>query len=172
MEKLTVAMLVQMVILPVQAVVTLAAGVIPKGYPISFCMPEPPPNHFIEIPEDGEDACCDLPHSSHIGSPELLDQEPLSSEKAYRMAEFLGFLADPNRLRILSILATQEMCVGDLAATVGMNESAVSHQLRTLRAIRLVSSRKQGRHVFYRLQDDHVLNFYQAVVDHLDEPTA
>ncbi len=85
------------------------------------------------------------------------------------MAEFLGFLADANRLRILSILAHQEMCVGDLAIAVGMNESAVSHQLRTLRAIRLVSSRKQGRHVFYRLQDSHVLEFYQAIADHLEE---
>jgi DNA-binding transcriptional ArsR family regulator len=53
--------------------------------------------------------------------------------------------------------------------TMTMNESAVSHQLRTLRVIRLVSSRKQGRHVFYRLQDHHVLSFYQAVVEHLDE---
>jgi len=59
--------------------------------------------------------------------------------------------------------------VGDLAVAVGMNESAVSHQLRILRSIRLVSSRKQGRHVFYRLQDDHVFNFYQAVAEHLDE---
>jgi ArsR family transcriptional regulator, lead/cadmium/zinc/bismuth-responsive transcriptional repressor len=50
-----------------------------------------------------------------------------------------------------------------------MNESAVSHQLRTLRAIRLVNFRKQGRHVFYRLQDHHVLSFYQAVAEHLDE---
>jgi DNA-binding transcriptional ArsR family regulator len=85
------------------------------------------------------------------------------------MADFIGFLADPNRLRILSILAKQEMCVGDLAVAVGMNESAVSHQLRTLRAIRLVKSRKQGRHVFYRLLDHHVFNFYQAVAEHLDE---
>lgn len=85
------------------------------------------------------------------------------------MAEFLGFLADPNRLRILSFLAKQEMCVGDLATAVAMNESAVSHQLRTLRSIRLVSSRKQRRHVFYRLQDQHVLNFYQAIVEHLEE---
>lgn len=123
-----------------------------------------------EILEEGEDICCDLPHASAADSTELLPHEHLSIEKAQRMAEFLGFLADPNRLRILSILTQQEMCVGDLAMTVGMNESAVSHQLRTLRAIRLVSSRKQGRHVFYRLQDHHVLNFYQAVVEHLDEP--
>ncbi|MBW4622703.1 MAG: metalloregulator ArsR/SmtB family transcription factor [Cyanosarcina radialis HA8281-LM2] len=125
-----------------------------------------------EIPQNEEEFCCDLPHASHAGSTALLSQKPLSSEKAQRMAEFLGFLADPNRLRILSILATQEMCVGDLATAVGMNESAVSHQLRMLRTIRLVSSRKQGRHVFYRLLDHHVLNFYQAVVEHLDEPIA
>jgi DNA-binding transcriptional ArsR family regulator len=85
------------------------------------------------------------------------------------MAEFMGFLADPNRLRILSLLAQGEICVGDLALAVGMGESAVSHQLRTLRALRLVSARKQGRHVFYRLLDDHVFSFYRAVVDHLDE---
>jgi len=133
-------------------------------------MSDLPAQRTSEIPEDGEDFCCDLPHDSSADSTQRLKQSPLSSEKAERMAEFLGFLADPNRLRILSILAKQEMCVGDLAMSVGMNESAVSHQLRTLRTIRLVSSRKQGRHVFYRLQDDHVFNFYQAVVEHLDEP--
>ncbi|XHX75897.1 MAG: ArsR/SmtB family transcription factor [Stenomitos frigidus ULC029] len=77
-----------------------------------------------------------------------------------------------NRLRLLSMLAEQEMCVGDLAIALGMNESAVSHQLRTLRAMRLVSFRKQGRHVFYRLHDRHVLDFYQALIEHLDETTA
>jgi len=73
----------------------------------------------------------------------------LVPEQAQRMAEVFGLLADGNRLRILSILAGQEMCVGDLAATLGMKESAVSHQLKTLRALRLVKYRKQGRHVFY-----------------------
>ncbi len=132
-------------------------------------MSDSPAQRTSEMPEDGEDFCCDLPHDHSADSTQRLQQPPLSSEKAQRMAEFLGFLADPNRLRILSILAEQEMCVGDLATAVDMNESAVSHQLRTLRTIRLVSSRKQGRHVFYRLQDDHVFSFYQAVVEHLDE---
>jgi ArsR family transcriptional regulator, lead/cadmium/zinc/bismuth-responsive transcriptional repressor len=114
----------------------------------------------------GGDLCCDAPHDKAA----LSEQDYLlSRDKAQRMADFLGFLADPNRLRILSVLAHQEMCVGDLAQVVTMNESAVSHQLRTLRAIRLVSARKQGRHVFYRLQDHHVLDFYQAVVEHLTE---
>lgn len=117
----------------------------------------------------GEDLCCDLPQAAHSGPPQAV---VLTIEKAQRMSEFLGFLADSNRLRILSILAIQEMCVGDIAVALGMSESAVSHQLRTLRAIRSVNFRKQGRHVFYRLQDDHVLSFYQAVMDHLDEAEA
>lgn len=64
------------------------------------------------------------------------------------MAEFFSLLGDPNRLRILSVLAKQELCVCDLAATLDMTESAVSHQLRTLKAMRLVSYQKRGRKVF------------------------
>lgn len=119
--------------------------------------------------EEAESLCCEQPHSTDSVHANLPQTEILTVEKAQRMSEFLGFLADTNRLRILSILAAQEMCVGDLAIALEMNESAVSHQLRTLRAIRLVNFRKQGRHVFYRLQDDHVLSFYQAVIEHLDE---
>ena len=121
--------------------------------------------------EDGEDLCCEAPHPTHSDDANSLSTEMLSVEKAQRLSEFLGFLADPNRLRILSILATQEMCGGDLAAMLEMNESAVSHQLRTLRTIRLVNFRKQGRHVFYSLQDRQMLDFYQAAIDRLDETT-
>lgn len=136
-------------------------------------MPDDPTKKAIVQPfEDGEDLCCDVPHSPGADSTNAPQPETLTLEKAQRMSEFLGFLADTNRLRILSMLADRELCVGDLAICLGMNESAVSHQLRTLRAIRLVSFRKQGRHVFYRLQDHHVLTFYQAIFEHLDETTA
>lgn len=136
-------------------------------------MPDDPAEEVItEHFEDGEDLCCELPHTDYSDHANPSPTATLTVEKAQRMSEFLGFLADTNRLRILSILAAQEMCVGDLATALGMNESAVSHQLRTLRAIRLVNFRKQGRHVFYRLQDHHILNFYQAIVEHLDEATA
>ncbi|WP_373542423.1 ArsR/SmtB family transcription factor [Chamaesiphon sp.] len=118
--------------------------------------------------EDGEDLCCEAPHPTHAEDTSSLPAEMLSVEKAQRLSEFLGFLADPNRLRILSILAAKEMCVGDLAAILEMNESAVSHQLRTLRAIRLVNFRKQGRHVFYSLQDRQILDFYQLAVEQID----
>jgi DNA-binding transcriptional ArsR family regulator len=135
-------------------------------------MSDNPAEKLITELEDGEDFCCDLPHTHHSDPAKPSQPETLTVEKAQRMSEFLGFLADTNRLRILSMLADKEMCVGDLAIALEMNESAVSHQLRTLRAIRLVSFRKQGRHVFYRLQDHHVLDFYKAIVEHLDEATA
>ncbi|MEP0746137.1 metalloregulator ArsR/SmtB family transcription factor [Trichocoleus sp. DQ-A2] len=85
------------------------------------------------------------------------------------MAEFFSLLGDANRLRILSVLALKELCVCDLAGALAMSESAVSHQLRALRALRLVSYRKRGRKVFYSLQDNHVLDLYRSVAEHLDE---
>ena len=94
----------------------------------------------------------------------------LSIEKAQRMAEFFAVLGDSNRWRILSALALGEMRVGELAAAVEMSESAVSHQLRILRATRLVSYRKRGRNVLYCLKDDHVFNLYREASEHLDEP--
>lgn len=116
-----------------------------------------------------EHLTCHPPHSVEISQVHHLQDQILSTAKAQRMAEFFSLLGDANRLRILSILAVKERCVGDLAAALEMSESAVSHQMRVLRSMRLVSYRKQGRHVFYRLQDRHVLDLYQAVAEHLDE---
>ena len=113
-----------------------------------------------------------IPCNPHSVDSEFIDTfkgQILSSEKAQRMAEFFSLLGDTNRLRILSVLAKQELCVCDLAATLEMTESAVSHQLRTLKAMRLVAYQKRGRKVFYRLLDHHVLELYSAVADHLDE---
>ena len=112
---------------------------------------------------------CHPPHPIENAHLEELPKQILSMPKAQRMAEFFSLLGDPNRLRILSVLAREELCVCDLAATLDMSESAVSHQLRTLRAMRLVSYQKRGRKVFYRLQDNHVLELYQSVAEHLDE---
>ena len=96
--------------------------------------------------------------------------EILPVNEAQRMAEFFGVLADPNRLRLLSALASQERCVCDLAAGLKMGESAVSHQLRVLRSMRLVKYRKAGRNVYYSLADNHVINLYREVAEHLNEP--
>jgi DNA-binding transcriptional ArsR family regulator len=112
---------------------------------------------------------CHPPHPVEMNDVERLQQKILSTEKAQRMAEFFSLLGDTNRLRIISVLAIQELCVCDLAAILDMSESAVSHQLRALRAMRLVRYHKRGRKVFYHLQDNHVLNLYKSVAEHLEE---
>jgi DNA-binding transcriptional ArsR family regulator len=76
-------------------------------------------------------------------------------------------LADPTRIRILHALADEELCVCDLAAALGMGVSAVSHQLRLLRATRLVRLRRDGRRVFYALDDEHVRSLYAQGLEHI-----
>ena len=109
------------------------------------------------------------PHPVAIEDLQTFQAKILVPEKAQKMADFFSLLGDSNRLRILSVLANRELCVCDLAASLDMSESAVSHQLRTLKSMRLVSYEKRGRKVFYRLLDHHVLDLYQSVVEHLDE---
>jgi DNA-binding transcriptional ArsR family regulator len=81
----------------------------------------------------------------------------------------LKAVADPTRLRLLSALKTGELCVCDLAAVVGISESAVSHQLRLLRAHRLVTYRKEGRIAYYRLLDHHVTVLIGSALEHARE---
>ena len=116
-----------------------------------------------------ENLHCHPAHPIDIADCHRLQGKILAIEKAQRMAEFFSLLGDANRLRIISVLAVKEVCVCDLAAAIDMSESAVSHQLRCLRAMRLVSYRKRGRNVFYRLKDRHVLDLYRSVAEHLDE---
>lgn len=124
----------------------------------------------VSLVEEIKNLNCHPPHPVEINEVQQIQSQLLSLEKAQRMAEFFSLLGDTNRLRIVSILAIKELCVCDLAAALEMSESAVSHQLRTLRSMRLVRYYKQGRKVFYRLQDNHVLDLYLSVAEHLDEP--
>ena len=94
----------------------------------------------------------------------MLLQESTSSH----LADLFSALSDPTRLRIISVLLESEMNVGDIAAQLAMTESAVSHQLRGLRYMRLVRSRKNGRQVFYSLDDDHVAKLYRMGLDHVE----
>lgn len=82
------------------------------------------------------------------------------------LAGLFGALGDPTRLRIVAALAAAELCVCDLAAAIGLSESAVSHQLRHLRALRLVRTRRDGRRVFYALDDAHVLTIFAQAREH------
>lgn len=115
-------------------------------------------------------AIAPLPDSVQLEAHAVDSELPIVSvEKAQRMAAFFATLSDPNRWRIISALALKTMRVRDIAQAVNMSESAVSHQLRVLRAMRLVRYQKQGRSVVYALKDHHILNLYQDVSEHLDE---
>lgn len=91
----------------------------------------------------------------------------LDEQTAARLAELFRAFSDPSRIRIISALSAEEMNVGSLAEVVGLSESAVSHQLRVLRQMRLVRARKDGRQVFYTLDDDHVSDLYRRGLDHV-----
>ena len=90
----------------------------------------------------------------------------LDEHTAAHVAELFGAFSDTSRVRIISILVKGEQNVGALAQAVGLSESAVSHHMRALRQMRLVRARKQGRQVFYTL-DEHVAALFQSGLDHV-----
>jgi len=81
------------------------------------------------------------------------------------LSDLFQLLSDPNRIKILYAVSREEVCVCDLSALLGMSGSAVSHQLRLLRALRLVKSRKTGRVVYYSLSDDRVRRLLEMSVE-------
>lgn len=90
-------------------------------------------------------------------------------EATYLSAVFQA-LSDPTRLRLISALSGGELCVCDLAAVLGMTQSAVSHQLRLLRNLQVVRHRKAGRIVYYALEDEHVRLLFQMGLEHIRHP--
>jgi DNA-binding transcriptional ArsR family regulator len=95
------------------------------------------------------------------------DEKVLDEATAARLADTFRALSDPSRVRIISALSKGETNVGALAQVVGLSESATSHQLRGLRQMRLVRGRKDGRQVFYALEDEHIADLYQRGLDHV-----
>jgi ArsR family transcriptional regulator, lead/cadmium/zinc/bismuth-responsive transcriptional repressor len=93
----------------------------------------------------------------------------LPDEQARALAEIFKMLGDPTRVRLLDALSKSALCVGDLAATIGLSESAVSHQLRLLRSTRVVRARRAGRRVFYTLDDQHVIQLFAQALEHVEE---
>ena len=91
----------------------------------------------------------------------LLDDQVYAS-----LAETFGALADSNRAKIIYSLLGQELCVCDIACVVGISESAVSQHLRILRNLRLVKQRKDGRMMYYSLNDDHIRTLLDVCLEH------
>jgi DNA-binding transcriptional ArsR family regulator len=114
---------------------------------------------------------CDLPHfagAKAAARRHLL----LGGRTVEAIAETFRVLGDPTRVRILDALADGELCVCDIAALAAISESAVSHQLRLLRGMRLVRPRRAGRQVFYSLDDQHIVQLLRLAVTHVQEPAS
>jgi|YNPNPStandDraft_1061719.scaffolds.fasta_scaffold09427_4 DNA-binding transcriptional ArsR family regulator len=109
------------------------------------------------------------PNGSGSGSPKVqrAAEHLLGSTEADELAETFEALADPTRVRLVSALAEAELSVGELAGLLGMSISAISHQLRLLRRLRLVKRRREGKRIYYALDDEHIANIYRYGLDHV-----
>lgn len=96
----------------------------------------------------------------------------IAESSVQALAETFRVLGDPTRVRLLDALSHGELCVCDLATLLGLSESATSHQLRLLRNLRLVRSRRAGRMVFYALDDRHIVSLFDQGLEHVEEAAA
>ena len=92
-----------------------------------------------------------------------------NEENLCDLADLFKVFGDSTRIKILSCLKVSELCVNDIALSLNMTVSAVSHQLRVLKTNKLIKSRKQGKEVYYSLDDDHVERIIECGLDHINE---
>jgi ArsR family transcriptional regulator, lead/cadmium/zinc/bismuth-responsive transcriptional repressor len=111
-------------------------------------------------------------HAIHQDRVALVREQMRSEEDFLRLAELFAAMGDPTRVRLIYALAQRELCVCDLAAVLGLSVSAVSHQLRLLRSLRLVKYRREGRLAYYSLDDDHVDTLLRQGLEHVDDRDA
>lgn len=114
---------------------------------------------------DGSEACA----AKRVATEQLGNlRSALSERAALDLAETFRLLADPGRLRLIAaLLAAEELCVCDLADATGLSPTACSHNLRLLRGQRLVRYRRQGRNVYYTLDDDHIRVLLDVALQHV-----
>jgi DNA-binding transcriptional ArsR family regulator len=98
----------------------------------------------------------------------LARNELISEDKAQRVADLFKILGDTTRVKIIQALSKRELCVCDIAAVIGMGQSAISHQLRMLRNTRLVQYRKDGTMAWYSLNDEHIASLLLQGIEHVE----
>ncbi len=109
---------------------------------------------------------CDVIHEDIVN--EVKSKMP-EEESLYDLAELFKVFGDSTRIKILWALDEAEMCVCDIAVLLNMTQSAISHQLRVLKQANLVKNRKEGKVVYYSLDDDHVKNIFDQGLIHINE---
>jgi ArsR family transcriptional regulator len=113
-----------------------------------------------------KDVCdCNVIHKDIL---DYVKERMPKNEKLYHVAEFFKIVGDQTRIKILYALFESSMCVCDIAVLLDMSQSAISHQLRVLKQAGLVKYRKEGRIVFYSLDDDHIKNILDEGMDHIN----
>jgi ArsR family transcriptional regulator, lead/cadmium/zinc/bismuth-responsive transcriptional repressor len=118
---------------------------------------------------DDTDITCAGPHEADAAALAQIQRRLVGSKTVEAVSEVFKLLGDPTRVRLVDALTHGERCVCDLATLVGMTESAVSHQLRLLRAARLVRVRRAGRLAYYSLDDHHVVGLLHDTRKHVEE---
>ncbi len=114
----------------------------------------------------GETCSCNVIHQDIVDM--VKDRIP-EEETLVNLAELFKVFGDPTRIKILHVLYESEMCVCDIATLLGMNQSAISHQLRVLKQARLVKNRRDGKVVYYSLDDSHIMNIFDQGLNHINE---
>jgi ArsR family transcriptional regulator, lead/cadmium/zinc/bismuth-responsive transcriptional repressor len=122
----------------------------------------------LEPAAPAPDDACDVFHLDPV-KVAALRGVLLTSGAVFALAETFKVLGDTTRVRVLDALSRSELCVCDLARLLGLSESAISHQLRLLRGMRLVHPRRAGRMVFYSLDDDHIVRLFAEGLEHVQE---
>ena len=100
---------------------------------------------------------------------ELIKSKMPKEEEIYDLADLFKVLGDQTRTKILTVLEIHELCVNDIAEALEMTKSAVSHQLRVLRQSKLVKARREGKEIYYSLDDNHVSQLFECALIHIKE---
>lgn len=109
-----------------------------------------------------------MEREKHRKIVESIKEEELSGERIVELSKIFKALGDPTRLKIIHSLSKEELCVCDIADLLEMNQSAISHQLRVLRDLRLVKYRREGKSAIYSLDDEHVLQLFNQGLEHIN----
>ena len=118
------------------------------------------------VAKDAPKCSCDNIHEDTVN--DIKSKMP-KDENLYDLAEFFKVFGDTTRIKIIYVLFQSELCVCDIAALLGMTQSAISHQLRVLKQARLVKYRKDGKVVYYSLDDEHVQTIFNMGYAHILE---
>jgi ArsR family transcriptional regulator len=113
-----------------------------------------------------ETCSCTIIHEEVVNK---VREKMIEEDHAIRLAELFKVFGDTTRVKILNALFSSEMCVCDISVLLGMNQSAISHQLKTLKQARLIKSRRDGKVVYYSLDDEHIKEIFDKGLTHVKE---